>query len=72
MQTIQVNIINPQAINLINELVALKLIEIVKSEESSNHFSELANSIRSNSIDELTLDEITNEVEEVRANRYDK
>ena len=71
METIQVDILNPKAKKLLKDLADLNLIKINKANTKSD-FSSLLNKLRSNSADEISLDEITNEVEQVRKLRYEK
>ena len=71
METIQVDILNPKAKKLLKDLADLNLIKINKANTKSD-FSSLLNKLRSNSADEISLEEITNEVEQVRKLRYEK
>ncbi|WP_299014789.1 hypothetical protein [uncultured Polaribacter sp.] len=71
METIRIDIINPKAIKLIKDLADLNLIKINK-ENHKAEFSNLLKKIRSKSNTEISLDEITKEVEEVRKSRYEK
>jgi hypothetical protein len=65
-----VNILNPKAIKLLNNLAELNLISI--QDNSKNEFSAVLNKLRTNAKSVPSLDEITKEVELVRAKRYDK
>lgn len=65
METIKIDILNPIALKLLNNLADLKLIKIKKS-NNKNDFSDLVNQLRSKTKDKITLEEITNEVEKVR------
>ncbi|RYE35759.1 MAG: hypothetical protein EOP42_05810 [Sphingobacteriaceae bacterium] len=71
MQTIQVNVINPKAYKLLQDLAELDLISLgdVKENGFLKTVSELREKAATHS---LSLDEITEEVESVRANRYEK
>ncbi len=70
METIRIDILNPKAKNLLKDLAELNLIKIRKEKKSD--FSNLLNKLRSKSTEELSLDEITKEVESVRKSRYEK
>lgn len=71
METISIEIINPKAKKLLNDLADLNLIKINKEEYKSD-FSALLKKIRAKSNDGITLDDITLEVEEVRKSRNEK
>lgn len=71
METIRIDIINPKAKKLLKDLADLNLIRINKEKYRSN-FSSLLKKIRAKSDDEISLDEITKEVELVRKSRYEK
>lgn len=69
MQTYQVNILNPKAAKLLQDLADLNLISIKQTSE--DHFLEVIDKLRSNAAENPpSLDDITKEVETVRANRY--
>lgn len=70
MSTIQIEIINPKAAKLLKNLEEMNLISIKKSDKS--RFLAVLERLRSNQDKPLTLDEITKEVEIVRAKRYGK
>ena len=71
MDTLQIDILNPKAIQLLKDLADMDLISIRDS--SDDGFLKLVNKIRDKAKDNPpTLEEITNEVELVRANRYAK
>lgn len=71
MQTYQVNILNPKAAKLLQDLADLNLISIKQTSEDS--FLKLISKLRSNAADNPpSLDDITKEVETIRAKRYDK
>ncbi|MDG3581858.1 hypothetical protein [Galbibacter pacificus] len=70
METIRIDIINPKA-KLLKKLADLNLIKISKEKYKSD-FSTLLKKIRAKSNDEISLDEITKEVEQVRKSRYEK
>ncbi len=71
METIRIDILNPKAKKLLKDLADLNLIKINK-EKYKSEFSILLKKIRAKSNDEITLDEITKEVEQVRKSRYEK
>lgn len=71
MKTYQIDILNPKAIKLLQDLAELKLISIKPTGE--NNFFKVLSDIRQNaSEDAPTLEDITKEVESVRAGRYAK
>jgi hypothetical protein len=70
METIRIDILNPKAKNLLKNLADLNLIKINKDRKSD--FSALLKKLRAKSKDEISPDEITKEVEEVRKSRYEK
>ncbi len=69
MSTFNIEILNPKAKKLLMDLADLRLISI--SENISNPFLDVVKRIRSKKA-KLTLDEITNEVENVRSKRNGK
>jgi len=71
METIQIDILNPKAKKLLRDLADLDLIKIKKAKINTD-FSSLLEKLRSNTTEEISLDEITNEVEQVRKLRYEK
>lgn len=70
METLRIDILNPKAKNLLKDLADLNLIKIKKEKKSD--FSDFLKKLRSKSKEELSLDEITKEVENVRKSRYEK
>jgi hypothetical protein len=70
MNTMQVDILNPKAERILKDLAALNLIAIKKSSE--NEFATVLKKLRSKAESAPTLEEITKEVELVRAKRYAK
>ncbi len=71
MQTYQVKILNPKAAKLLQDLADLNLISIKQT--SDDNFLKIINKLRSKAADNPpSLDEITKEVEAVRAKRYAK
>ncbi len=71
METIQIDILNPKAMKLLIDLADLNLIKINENSYKSE-FSALIKKIRNASNTEISLDEITKEVEQVRKSRYEK
>ncbi len=71
MSTIEIDILNPKANKLLEELAELKLISIRKP--ADDEFMALIKKFRAKAKkNPPTLDEITKEVELVRAERYAK
>lgn len=68
--SVRIDILNPKAIKLLKNLADLDLISIKK--DSQKGFEDVLKKLRSNSKDAPSLDEITKEVEMVRAKRYGK
>ena len=66
----RIDILNPKAKKLLKDLADLNLIKINKEKKSD--LSSLLTKLRSKSSEELSLDEITEEVESVRKSRYEK
>jgi hypothetical protein len=66
METIRIDILNPKALKLLNNLADLNLIRIKSNDDD---LSKLIKKIRSNSKEEITLENITKEVEAVRQSR---
>ena len=71
MDTYQIEIIEPKAKRLLDELVNLNLIKF-RRVEPTHQFQELVQKIRAKEDAPLSLEEITAEVELVRAERYAK
>ena len=70
METLRIEILNPKAKKLLKNLAELNLITISKSFDTKVEFKEVLSKLRSNSDSAPCLDEITREVEEVRASGY--
>lgn len=70
MNTMTVDIINPKASKLLQDLADLNLISIRSN--SKEGFVSVLNKLRANSKNAPSLKEITKEVELVRAKRYAK
>ena len=64
----RINILNPKAARLLKDLADLNLIAI--QDTSKNGFAAVLKKLRSKAKSAPTLDEITKEVELVRAKRY--
>ncbi len=71
MATYQVNILNPKADKLLQDLADLDLISIQKSPEDE-FLNAIDNLRKKAAFNPPTLEEITEEVESVRAMRYAK
>ena len=71
METIRIVILNPKAKSLLKGLADLNLIKINKEKKHSD-LSALLKKLRAKSKDNITLDEITEEVEKVRKDRNEK
>lgn len=70
--TYQIDILNPKAGKLLKDLAEMKLISITEM-SSSDPFLSVVNRIRKKAaLKPPTLEEITKEVESVRAKRYAK
>ena len=71
MKTYQVDILNPKAARLIQDLADLKLISI--KETKKQEFMSIISKFRKKASSNVpTLEEITKEVENVRSERYVK
>ncbi len=70
MNSIQINVLNPKALNLLKDLAELNLISIQK--KPVNNFALVLKKLRAKSKATPSLDEITKEVELVRTKRYAK
>lgn len=69
MASLNIEILNPKAKKLLQDLAELRLISI--SEKDSNPFMEVVKKLRSKKA-KISMDEITKEVEAVRTKRYGK
>jgi hypothetical protein len=70
MNTVTIDIINPKASKLLKDLADLNLIAIRTN--SKTGFASVLSKLRKKAKTAPTLDQITNEVELVRAKRYAK
>ncbi len=71
METVWIDILNPKAKSLLNDLADLNLIRI-KKEKVKSEFKELLVRLRIDADNAPSLDEITTEIEDVRKTRYEK
>jgi len=71
METLKIDILNPKAKSLLQNMADLKLIRI-KKDKVKSEFKELLEKLRMKSAEAPSLDEITKEVEAVRKSRYEK
>lgn len=70
--SLKIDILNPKAFDLLQNLADLELISIKKTKKI-NDFQQIVKKIRVKSEkNPISLEEITNEVEEVRRKRYEK
>ncbi len=70
MVSLEIEILNPEARKLLDNLANLNLIRISQTRNLKNEFLQLLNKLGNNSEETLTLDEIQKEVEAVRNSRY--
>ncbi len=70
MNILRIEILNPKALRLLTDLAKLKLISI--NSKAVSDFSALVGKLRSNASNAPSFDEITKEVELVRAKRNGK
>jgi hypothetical protein len=70
METLMIDIINPKAKILLNDLADLNLIRI-SEQNSKKQLQEVLAELRKKSNDLPDLDEISREVDNVRAARYE-
>ncbi len=68
--TIQIEILNPDARKLLDELAKLNLIRIRDLEDPKTRFSQLLKKLRDNNASDIDLDKISDEIEQVREKRY--
>lgn len=71
MTVIKIELIDPRARILLEDLAKLNLIKIQEPDSSQKQFSELVARIRSKASEVPSLNEITKEVEAVRSARKD-
>lgn len=70
--TYQIDILNPKAGKLLKDLAEMKLISITKMQSSDPFLTAVKQLRKKASINPPTLEQITKEVEAVRAKRYAK
>ncbi|WPP52767.1 hypothetical protein [Catalinimonas niigatensis] len=70
MDSVRIDILNPKAKKLLEDLEALELIAIRKDKNQS--FEEVLRRLRKKAASAPSLEEITKEVEAVRSKRYGK
>jgi len=70
MEALQIEILNPKALQLIKDMQDLNLIKV--SDEPASKLKAYLKKMRRNAATAPDLDEITQIVEEVRAKRYAK
>ena len=69
-EIVSIEIINPEVKNLLESLASLKYIKI--RDDGSKELKKILDKIRNNSQEEISMEEITKEVEIVRKARYEK
>ena len=70
MEIVKVEILNPRAKKLLQDLAALKLIRFKDQDDSKTAFKELLVRLRTQKVSSSNLKQITREVEAVRQKRY--
>lgn len=71
MEKLQIDVLNPKAKKILRNLADLNLIKINKIEQKTD-FTQFIEKLRVKTPNEISLEEITNEVELVRRMRYEK
>jgi len=71
METINIDILNPKAKKLLKNLADLNLIKI-NDEQKQVDFSSILERMRSKTNFDISMDDITKEVEQVRKTRFAK
>ncbi len=72
MESIRIDILNPKAKKLLQELVDLDLISIHEKLDSKSAFKKLISKLRDKSASAPSLEEISEEVKIVRGKRHAK
>jgi hypothetical protein len=72
MRTYQIELLNPKAKKLLDELANLKLIKVQEMPSPKQELATLLSKFRKKTDKAPTLEEITKEVESVREKRYAK
>ena len=70
METLKIEILNPRAKRLLQDLAALNLIRFKDTDDSKTAFKELLIRLRSSKVSPPTLKQITKEIEAIRQKRY--
>jgi len=70
MEALRIEILNPKVKTILKQLADLDLIVISKTENPNTELKNLLKKFRSKADEAPSLDEITKEVESVRAERY--
>ena len=70
METLRIEILNPKVRTILKQLADLDLIAISKIDKPNADLKDLLKKFRSKSDSAPSLDEITKEVEGIRAERY--
>ena len=70
MEALRIEILNPKVKTILKQLADLDLISISKMENPKTELKNLLKKFRSKSKEAPKLDEITSEIEVVRAERY--
>jgi len=72
MEALRIEILNPKVKTILKQLADLDLIAISKTESPTLELKNLLKKLRSKSEEVPSLDDITKEIETVRAERYAK
>ena len=72
MDAIRIEILNPKVKRILMDLANLNLISIKSDSDLKKEFKNLLKKLRSNYMNEPTLEDFTKEVEAVRKSRYEK
>ena len=72
MEALRIEILNPKVKNILKQLADLELISISRVESSEIQFKKLLDKFRSKAKESPSLEEITKEIETVRAEGYAK
>jgi hypothetical protein len=72
MEALRIEILNPKVKSILKQLADLELISISRVESSEIQFKKLLDKFRTKSKTAPSLEEITKEIENVRAERYAK
>jgi hypothetical protein len=72
MEALRIEILNPKVKSILKQLADLELISISRVESSEIQFKKLLDKFRTKAKTSPSLEEITKEIENVRAERYAK